>query len=205
MPPTQIGRALKQLGIIWIGAHSPQAKGRIERFFGTAQDRLVKDMRMAQVKTLAQANAYLEQHYLPWWNQHKTVVPTSEQDAHRSLEKQHDLVAILSHVERRQVNQDYTLRFERHLYRIERADITAGLRGAMVQVEKRRDGSIAFCFQGRYLRHRICDPAVPVAPPMTPTPSHKRPKAGGKSDWMKGFRTRGRSLEEALAISNATS
>jgi hypothetical protein len=206
LPPTQIGRALRELGIRWIGAHSPQAKGRIERFFGTAQDRLVKDMRHAQVKTLVQANAYLEQQYLPWWNRHKTVVPASEQDAHRGLEKQHDLAAILSHVESRQMNQDYTIRFERHLYGIERADITTGLRSAMVRVEKRRDGTLAIRFQNRYLRYRLCEPAVPVTPPiLPPTPSRKGTNAGGKSDWMKDFRMRGPSLEEAIAISNATS
>ena len=206
MPPTQIGRALQELGISWMGAHSPQAKGRIERFFGTAQDRLVKDMRHAKVKTLVQANAYLEQQYLPWWNQQKTVVPARAQDAHRSLEQQHDLMAILSHVESRKVNQDYTIRFERHVYGIERADITTGLRGAMVRVEKRRDGTLAMRFQNRYLRYRPCAPAVPVAPPILgPTPSRKGTNAGGKSDWMKGFRMRGPSLEEAIAIYNATS
>jgi hypothetical protein len=162
-------------------------------------------MRHAKVKTLAQANAYLEQHYLRWWNQHKTVVPAREQDAHRSLDKQHDLAAILSHVENRQVNQDYTIRFERHLYGIERADITTGLRGATVQVEKRRDGRVAIRFQGRYLRYRMCQPAVPVAPPITrPASSRKGSNAGGKSEWMKGFSTRG-SLKEAIEISNATS
>ena len=51
MPPTQIGRGLRELGIAWIAAHSPQAKGRVERNFGTAQDRLVKGMRVAGVKT----------------------------------------------------------------------------------------------------------------------------------------------------------
>ena len=62
MPPTQIGRALQELGIAWIAAHSPQAKGRVERNFGTAQDRLVKGMRVAGVKTLEQANQYLEEN-----------------------------------------------------------------------------------------------------------------------------------------------
>ena len=62
---TQIGRALKELWIGWVAAHSPQAKGRIERFFGTAQDRLVKGLRIAQVSTLEAANGYHEQEYLP--------------------------------------------------------------------------------------------------------------------------------------------
>ena len=68
MPPTQIGRALRELDITWIAAHSPQAKGRVERSFDTAQDRLVKGMRVAGVKTFEQANEYLEKEFLPWWN-----------------------------------------------------------------------------------------------------------------------------------------
>ncbi len=56
MPPTQIGRASRELGITWIAAHSPQAKGRVERNFGTAQDWLVKGMRVAGVTTIEQAN-----------------------------------------------------------------------------------------------------------------------------------------------------
>jgi transposase len=65
MPPTQIARALGELGIVWIPAHSPQAKGRVERQFQTAQDRLVKGMRVAGVCTLEAANAYLEKEFLP--------------------------------------------------------------------------------------------------------------------------------------------
>src|ERR1035438_9436798 len=66
LPPTQIGRALQELGIAWTAAHSPQAKGRVERGFSTAQDRLVKGMRVAGVTTLEQANHYLETEFLPW-------------------------------------------------------------------------------------------------------------------------------------------
>jgi transposase InsO family protein len=67
MPPTQIGRALRELGITWIAAHSPQAKGRVERNFATAQDRLVKGLRVAGVRTIEQANQYLTEDYLVWW------------------------------------------------------------------------------------------------------------------------------------------
>jgi hypothetical protein len=75
MPPTQIGRALRELGITWIPAHSPQAKGRVERNFGTAQDRLVKGMRVVGVKTIEQANEYLANDYLVWWERELTVEP----------------------------------------------------------------------------------------------------------------------------------
>src|SRR6202011_4116368 len=77
MPPTQIGRALRELAIPWIAAHSPQAKGRIERSFGTAQDRLVKGLRVAGVKTIEQANQYLQEDYLVWWDQELTVEPAN--------------------------------------------------------------------------------------------------------------------------------
>ena len=111
MPPTQIGRALRELGITWIAAHSPQAKGRVERNFGTAQDRLVKGMRVAGVNRIEQANQYLTEDYLVWWEREMTVAPASPDDAHRPLEKVHNLAASLSYVETRQVRPYYTLRW----------------------------------------------------------------------------------------------
>jgi DNA-binding Lrp family transcriptional regulator len=98
LPPTQIGRALQELGIPWIAAHSPQAKGRVERGFLTAQDRLVKGMRVAGVATLEAANHYLEAEFLPWVNETLAVAAANADDAHRPLEKHHDLAAILSHM-----------------------------------------------------------------------------------------------------------
>ena len=99
LPPTQIGRALREPGIVWIGAHSPQAKGRVERSFQTAQDRLVKGLRVAGATTLEQANAYLETEFIVWWNNTIAVVPASNEDAHRSLGKEHSSAASLSYVE----------------------------------------------------------------------------------------------------------
>ena len=75
MPPTQIGRGLRELGIAWIAAHSPQAKGRVERNFKTAQDRLVKGLRVAGAKTIEEANGYLEEDYQVWWERELTVEP----------------------------------------------------------------------------------------------------------------------------------
>jgi hypothetical protein len=209
MPPTQIDRALRELGITWIGAHSAPAKGRVERSFQTAQDRLVKGMRVAGVKTIEQANRYLEQDYLVWWERELTAEPASPDDAHRPLDQSHSLAASLSHVETRQVRNDYTLRFEAHLYQIERSSIVSGLRGSDVRVEKRLDGSIAVRFGERYLAVM----AVASAPPSRQHPekaaaasNRKRPEPGNKSGWMKDFfKKPGPSLKKALAISNATS
>jgi transposase len=140
MPPTQIERALHELGVVWIPAHSPQAKGRVERQFQTAQDRLVKGMRVARVCTIEEANAYLENEYLPWWNRTLTVAPADAADAHRPLGKEHDLAATLSHVEARQVTNDYTVRYDGEFYGIDRRDIRVGMRKATVRVEQRLDG-----------------------------------------------------------------
>ncbi len=123
LPPTQIHRALTELGIVWIGAHSSQAKGRVERSFQTAQDRLVKGLRVAGAKTLEQANAYLETEFLPWWNQTLVVEPACADDAHRPLAKEHSLPASLSYVETRQVGNGYTIQFDNQLYQIARQDI----------------------------------------------------------------------------------
>jgi hypothetical protein len=187
MPPTQIGRALKELGVMWIAAHSPQAKGRVERNFGTAQDRLVKGMRVAGVKTIEQANQYLEQDYLVWWERELTVEAANPDDAHRELDKSHNLAASLSHVETRQVRPDYTLRWESQLYQIERQAAVSGLRGANVRVELRLDGSLAVRHGERYLALKEC--AVADKPKAgRPVKAAKPPRAGGRgSDWTKNF------------------
>jgi transposase len=187
LPPTQIGRALKELDIEWIPAHSPQAKGRIERSFDTAQDRLVKGLRVAGAKTLDQANTYLAEEFLPWWNQTLVVVPASAADAHRPLAKEHCLAASLSHVETRRVSDDYTIRFGGKLYQIQRTGIRAGLRDGLVRVENRLDGTLAVRFRNHYLEVAECQPRPKVVAPQPARP-HARHAAGHQSQWMKNFR-----------------
>jgi Integrase core domain len=188
MPPTQIGRALQELGIVWIAAHSPQAKGRVERNFGTAQDRLVKGMRVAGVKTIEQANQYLEESYLVWWERELTVEPANSDDAHRPLDKSHNLAASLSHVETRQVRNDYTFPLDAELYQIEHQAIVSGLRRADVRVEKRLDGSIAVRFGERYLPVRQCTAAEKTKPAPVKPARPRRPRTSKRSsDWDKNF------------------
>jgi transposase len=186
MPPTQLGRALQELGIAWIAAHSPQAKGRVERNFGTAQDRLVKGMRVAGVKTIQQANEYLTDSYLVWWNRELTVDPANPDDAHRRLEKSHNLATSLSHVETRQIRNDYTFRWDGKLYQIERQAVTTGLRKANVRVERRLDGTLAVRHGEQYLPVTECAVAEkPKAPPAKPAKTPRTSKRG--SDWNKNF------------------
>jgi transposase InsO family protein len=188
MPPTQIGRALQELGIAWIAAHSPQAKGRVERNFGTAQDRLVKGMRIAGVKTLEQANQYLEENYLVWWERELTVEPAHSDDAHRPLDKSHSLAASLSHVEMRQVRNDYTIPLDAELYQIERQAVVGGLRKANVRVEKRLDGSIAVRFGERYLPVSRCAAAAKTEARPVKSADPRRPRSRRRgSEWNKNF------------------
>jgi transposase len=183
---TQIGRALRELGIGWIAAHSPQAKGRIERFFGTAQDRLVKGLRLARADSLEAAQSYLEEEYLPEWNQRFTVLPAASSDAHRPLRAEYELASILSLVEERVVTPDYTMRYQGKLYQIARRDIRPGLRGGRVRVEKRLDGSLAVRFRQYWLTVAECPaPAKPTAPPKTIRAP--RPRAKVAHPWMKNF------------------
>ena len=187
MPPTQIGRALRELGITWMPAHSAQAKGRVERNFGTAQDRLVKGMRVAGVRTIEQANEYLHNEYLVWWERELTVEPAHPDDAHRGLEKSHHLAASLSHVEMRQVRPDYTLRWKGKLYQIERAAVTTGLRGANVRVELRLDGSLAVRHGDRYLPIQECAAAEKPKRNLPPQSKRTRRTPPRGSDWNKNF------------------
>lgn len=187
LPPTQIGRALQELGIMWIAAHSPQAKGRVERNFATAQDRLVKGMRVAGVKTLEEANRYLEEDYLVWWERELTVAPASSDDAHRPLEKSHNLAASLSHVETRQVRNDYTFRWAGSLYQIERGSIVSGMRGAAVRIEQRLDGSLAVRYGDRYVKTELCLVPLKATAPVKAVKAPSGPKEKPGAAWRKNF------------------
>ena len=113
-------------------------------------------------------------------------------DAHRPLGKEHDLAAILSHVEQRQVTNDYTVRYDAKVYQIDRRDIRTGMRKAWVRVEQRLDATIAVQFQGSYVRVRRCAPPLPEASSKTTKAKPPRPsgKPKEKSAWMKNFSVR---------------
>ena len=155
---TQFGRALQQLGIQLIPAGSPQAKGRVERFNGTAQDRLVKELRLAGATTIEQANEVLERVFLPWFHRCCTVRPGSANDAHRRLHPSMKLAAILSIQHKRKVANDYTIRFDNAIYQL-LPPAQPGLRGGWVYVEQRLDGTRHLRFKGKYLKHQQIGPA----------------------------------------------
>lgn len=158
-PRTQIGRALDELGIELILAHSPQAKGRVERLFGTLQDRLVKAMRLEGVSCLEEANKYLTQRFMPMWNRRFSKEALSPVDVHRSLEG-YDLGAIFSLHAERTVTNDYSFSLNGRRYQIARRCVTGGLRGGKVVTEERLDGKIRARFRGVYLDISL----IPVDP-----------------------------------------
>src|SRR6202140_1644151 len=168
---SHFGRALHERGNEWIAAHGPQAKGRIERLFETLQDRLVKEMRLAGIDSIAAANHFLEMRFLPAWEERFTVAPRSPRNAHRRLDAQQRLEEILSVRMGRQVADDHTVSWDGHRWGVPREEVCAGLRGAQVEVERRLDGSHWLRFRGRYLRLRHC----PAAAPRAVSPSGLRP------------------------------
>jgi len=169
---TQFGRALKELGIEWIPAHSPQAKGRVENLFGTLQDRLVKEMRLAGVNTMVEANRFLEEVFLPQcWEQRFLAVARQPQDAHRPLGPDHRLAEILSVRQARSLASDYTVRWQGQLLALSRDQVRAGWHRARIEVEQRLDQSLWARFRGSYLK--LC--ACPEAERGPASPSGLRP------------------------------
>jgi hypothetical protein len=167
---TQFGRALAELDIEWIAAHSPQAKGRIERLFGTLQDRLVKEMRLAEIDTLEGANRFLEITFWPWWEERFVVRPAQSSDAHRRLERTQRPQEILRVRVKRTVACDHTVSWNGQRWGLRREDVSAGLRGAGAEIERRLDGSHWLRFRGRYLPLQPCPAA-----PRSASPSGLRP------------------------------
>src|SRR3984893_15269643 len=187
---TQLGRALRELGIGSILAYSPQAKGRIERSFLTAQDRLVKHLRLAKVATMKDANAFLESEYWPEWNAHFARPVADFPNQHRALSPQLDLAAVLCHVEERVIGNDYTFSFAGRRYQIDRATVQAGMRRQRLRVELRLDGELKARYQGSYVEIGECGMrAIPVQPKAS-KPVRKDQNAGGRSSWRQGFSAR---------------
>jgi hypothetical protein len=180
---TQFARALEELDIGWIPAGSPQAKGRVERFNGTAQDRLVKELRLAGATTMEQANEVVDNIFLPWFNRRCVVRPGSLNDAHRALHPSMNLAAILSIHQKRRVANDYTIRLDNRIYQL-LPPAYPGLRGGRVTIQKRLDGSLHIRFKEHYLKYKVlplpdASGALPpnprsLTPSQTPAEGRKR-------------------------------
>ena len=151
-PTSQFGRALSELGVELIPAHSPQAKGRVERLFKTFQDRVIKEMRLADVSTLDAANQVLE-GYLPIYNQRFTVQPAQAADLHRPRPARRDLDRSLCLKTTRCLRKDFTIAHQGGLYQIHET-----VRAPRVLVEEHVDGTMRITHQGRPLGFHAITP-----------------------------------------------
>ena len=175
-PTSQFGRAWGELGVELIPAHSPQAKGRVERLFQTVQDRVIKEMRLAEVSTLEAANRFLER-YLPIHNRRFTVQPAQAADLHRPRPAHRELDRILCLKTPRCLRKDFTIAHQGGLYQIHET-----VRTSQVLVEELGDGTMRITHQGRALGvHAITSRPMKAAEaktvpqprrPVTPKPDH---------------------------------
>ena len=152
---TQFGRALRTLDIAAIHAHSPQAKGRVERANQTLQDRLVKEMRLRGISDMAAGNAYLPE-FMADFNRRFAVAPRNPADAHRAvLRDAAELDLIFCEHHRRKLTKNLTIRFECREYQMTGRGKGYRLRGAEVTVCKAFDGSVTVLREGRELPVRL--------------------------------------------------
>jgi transposase-like protein len=147
-PLSNFERALRELGVEVKHANSPQAKGRIERLFRTLQDRLVKEMRLRGIRTLEEANAFLEE-YLPIYNRRFSVSPKERDNLHRPLVRGLDLDTILCKKTERTLRNDFTVAHNSKLYQVEEA-----IQESKVLVQDRIDGSLRIYYKDRALRFK---------------------------------------------------
>ena len=152
---TQFQRAMNQLGVRLIHANSPQAKGRVEKMNGTFQRRLVKEMRLANINTRAEANTFLEKVFLPKFNKQFAVVPKKPADLHRKLnEKQiSELAKIFSVQSLRRINNDYTVRFKNNYYQLNEIQPTTVCKQDEVTIEEHLNGEIKIALRNNYLNY----------------------------------------------------
>lgn len=149
---TQIERALDELGIEMINAHTPQAKGRIEQLFQLFQDRLLKELRLRGIKDIGQANQFLSSYWLPYHNKKFSFKPRQEGSAYLPLPKGVDLDSIFCLKFERRVNHDNTISFNKRIYEILPDCYRICFAKAVVEVRQLTNGSIKIFYQGRPLK-----------------------------------------------------
>lgn len=119
---TQVGRAMHELGIQMIAAYSPQARGRSERLFGTWQGRLPHELKLHGIKTMPDANQYIQESFLPWYNKNLTVEPMEKGSAFTPCLRR-DLDYVFCVKEQRIVNHDNTVQWKKLLLQIEPSEL----------------------------------------------------------------------------------
>jgi hypothetical protein len=196
MPLTQFGRAMEQLNVGLIFAGSPQAKGRVERVNRTFQDRLVKELALLGITTIAAANAYLEKTFLKSINALIGRTPASGANVHQPLPRHRELEDILCVIETRSVGEDWCVRVGGRILQIQRQHQALALAGKPIAVLQRPDGTLKLMHQGKPLLFTELA-SRPVAQPMPqiPRPSSGPQRPPANHPWnqsYKGMGTRAR-------------
>jgi hypothetical protein len=167
--PTQFGRALQELGISQVFAHSPEAKGRVERMNGTFQDRLVAELRLAGATTLAEANRVL-QDILPRFSRRFGVPPAQEGSAYRPVPPDLDLASVLSIKERRRVARDNTVPYHGRTLQLFPGTERPSYARARVEVQERLDGRVLVAYRGTVLTPQQAPPLAAALRAYADTP-----------------------------------
>jgi len=156
-PLTQFGRALRELGVTHVLAHSPQAKGRVERANGTFQDRLVSELRLSGASNITEANLVLWD-FLPRFNQRFGVPATQPGQAYQPISLELDLEGILCVKERRRVARDNTVQYRQRNLQLFPDTDKISYAGAYVEIQERLDGRILACYKGKILTPQDAPP-----------------------------------------------
>jgi transposase len=184
-PKTQFGRAMDELDVELIMAHSPQAKGRVERVNRTLQDRLVKELTRAGISDLESANRYLEETYLPRFNQQFGKAAAKPADVHRAVSDER-MLRVLSLQEERVVQPDWTVRWQNGFMQLPRATAEHVRPGDKVVVSEQLDGKRRIFVGDRELPWstvREAPPPQPAWPPRGPTGSTQGQKPPANHPW----------------------
>lgn len=185
---TQFQRAMKELDIRVIFAHSPQAKGRVERMNSTFQDRLVKELRLQNIHNTKDANRFIQKEFTPNFIEKLNVRPKKKGDMHRKLTKQEKkkLHHIFSIKEQRTVRNDFVIQYKNRYFQLHQIQPTAVYKKDSVTIEECLDGSISICkktsYRDIYLHFKELDqkPKKEIhikLPAITLTKSHYTPPA----------------------------
>jgi transposase-like protein len=176
-PLTQFARAMQALEVKLIFAYSPQAKGRVERTHGTLQDRLIKELRLAGIKTLEKANQFLEEKFLPAYNVRFMVKPAAAVDLHRPIGAA-SLQDALSWEESRLVRQDWTVLWNKRWLQLSADNAPLELAGRQVIVREKLDGQLEILRGARKLPFKELPARPPRANPTREATDHAQPGKG---------------------------
>lgn len=143
---------MQELDVEIVCAHSPQAKGRVERLFQTLQDRLVKELRLRQLSTLAEANAYLEE-FREDYNRRFAVLARSTQNAHRPLRPTDQLDVILTHQQTGVLSKNLTVQYHKTIYQIQTTRPAYALRNATLTICENAKGEVTLLYKNEPLSY----------------------------------------------------